>query len=103
MLRGETMKAQGFLNREQPISFLKTQTRGDWGSAWNDQSLGEIELMHGRVVQACAQFKESLVMLDRLGDKMGVSWCLCGLAGASCPDEYSERSAQAVGRRRVIA
>jgi tetratricopeptide (TPR) repeat protein len=101
MLRGDVLKAEALL-KESTDLFSQSLPQGEWGSAWNAQSQGEIELTQGRAKQAGDYFMRSLAMLDRMGDKMGISWCLCGLAGAAALNEEPERGAKLWGAGEAL-
>jgi predicted ATPase len=87
---------------ESNILFSRSQYQGDWGIAWNGQSLGEVGLMRGDADQASTNFKQSIVICDRINDPMVMSWSLCGLAGAAALDEELERGAQLWGAGEAL-
>jgi hypothetical protein len=101
MLRDDAVNAAALL-KESTQLFSQNLSQGEWGSAWNAQSLGEIELMQDRADEAGAHFTSSLVMLDRMGDKMGISWCLCGLAGAYALGKKCEHGARLWGAGEAL-
>jgi predicted ATPase/transcriptional regulator with XRE-family HTH domain len=101
MLRGDVVMAEACL-KESTQLFSQSLSQGEWGSAWNAQSQGEIALMKDRADQAGAYFTRSLAMLDRMGDKMGMSWSLCGLAGACALNKEAKRGAQLWGAGEAL-
>jgi predicted ATPase/transcriptional regulator with XRE-family HTH domain len=101
MLRRDASKAEALL-KESNLLFSQSLSQGEWGSAWNAQSLGEIALMQDNADQAGAHFTSSLLVLDRMGDKMGISWCLCGLAGACALSRKSEHGARLWGAGEAL-
>jgi predicted ATPase len=101
LLRKEIKQAEDLLI-ESNILFSRSQYQGDWGIAWNGQSLGEVALMRGDADQASTNFKQSIVICDRINDPMVMSWSLCGLAGAAALDEELERGAQLWGAGEAL-
>jgi tetratricopeptide (TPR) repeat protein len=101
LLRAEIKQACDMLKESNHL-FSQSRYQGDWGIAWNDQSLGEAGLMRGDADQANANFKESIALCDRINEPMVMSWSLCGLAGACALDEEPERGAQLWGAGEAL-
>lgn len=53
------------------------------GVAWAHHGLGETALALGDLVAALGHLRHALVIFRDLGDRMGVSWCLAGLAAVA--------------------
>jgi hypothetical protein len=101
LLRAEIKQAQDLLVESNHL-FSRSQYQGDWGIAWNDQSLGEASLMRGDADQANVNFKASIAICDRINDPMVMSWSLCGLAGACVLDKAPEHGAKLWGASEAL-
>jgi hypothetical protein len=101
LLRTEIKQAEDLLIESNRL-FSRSQFQGNWGIAWNGQSLGEVGLIRGDADQASANFKESIAICDRINDPMVMSWSLCGLAGAYVLDEEPERGARLWGAGEAL-
>jgi predicted ATPase/DNA-binding XRE family transcriptional regulator/tetratricopeptide (TPR) repeat protein len=101
MLAGDLDKAESLLRESNGI-FSQGQYQGEWGMTWNSESAGEISLMRGDVAQAKTCFEASLALFERVGDRMGMSWSLCGLAGACALNKEAKRGAQLWGAGEAL-
>jgi predicted ATPase/DNA-binding XRE family transcriptional regulator len=101
LLRAEIKQAEDLLI-ESNLLFSRSQFQGDWGIAWNAQSLGEVGLIRGDADQASTNFKASIAICDRINDPMVMSWSLCGLAGAHALNEEPEFAARLWGEGEAL-
>ena len=69
---------------------------------WAHQGLGETALAQGEAALAATHLAEALGLFHDLGDRMGVSWCLAGLAGVAALDEEPERAAWLWGAAEAL-
>lgn len=67
------------------------------GPAHAHESLGEIALSQNDAARAKAHLSESLALFQKLGDRIGVAWCLAAFAGAAALDEEPERGSRLWG------
>jgi predicted ATPase/class 3 adenylate cyclase len=72
------------------------------GTAWARQSLGEIALAQHDTAGALIQFAESLKLFQELGNKIGVAWCLAGIAGVASATGQPQRAARLWGAAQAI-
>ncbi len=101
MLRNDVAPAEAWLAESNQL-FSRAQYQADWGMAWNAQSLGEIELAEAHAAPSRACFKESLALFDQVGDRIGVSWSLSGLAGACALNNDAARGATLWGAGEAL-
>lgn len=101
MLRGDDAAAVSLLTASMQW-FAGDDYQGEWGIAWNKQSLGELALSRGDAAGALAWFTDSMKCFDDRGDRMGVSWCLCGLAGASVLNNDAAHGARLWGAGEAL-
>ena len=59
-------------------------------------------MAQGDAAQADSNFKLSLKKFDDAGDKMGISWCLCGLAGACALSKNAGQGARLWGAGEAL-
>lgn len=78
------------------------QCKMEGGFAQGNQSLGEIALAMGDATLATTHLINSLLISQKMGDRMGVAWCLAGLAGVSVLDEEPERAARLWGAAETL-
>jgi len=95
---GHVAQIQGDYERATQLHIeslpLFRETGPQWvGIPWAHQGLGETRLAQGNTTLAATHLAEALGLFHDLGDRMGVSWCLAGLAGVAAVDEEPERAA----------
>jgi predicted ATPase len=101
ILRGEMQQAEALLGESSHL-FSKAHLQEDWGIAWNEQSLSEIGLAAGNAAQGDVCSRKSLMLFDKVGDRMGMSWSLCGLAGARSLANDAKLGAQLWGAGEAL-
>ncbi len=68
-----------------------------FGVSESQQSLGECALGQDDAALAARRFVEALALFKRYGYRVGVAWCLAGLAGTAALDGQSQRAARLWG------
>lgn len=72
------------------------------GAVWALESLGELALAQGELLEARAYFAEGLRLARELGFRHGVAWCLASLGSALVIDGQAERGAQLWGAAEAL-
>lgn len=72
------------------------------GIAWAHQGLGESALAIGDLSSAPDHLRRSLVIFRDLGDRMGISWCLAGLAAVASQQGDHNRAATLWGASETL-
>jgi tetratricopeptide (TPR) repeat protein len=66
------------------------------------QALGETTLAQGNAALAANHLAEALELFRDMGDRMGISWCIAGLAGVAAVNEEPERAAWLWGAAEAL-
>ena len=66
------------------------------------QALGETTLAQGNAALAADHLAEALELFRDMGDRMGISWCIAGLAGVAAVNEEPERAAWLWGAAEAL-
>lgn len=96
-LQGDFARARSSIEKSFEAFARNDRFTRNSGFSWNHQSLGEIALAERDTCEANRRIRESLKLLDEIGDKMCIAWCLATVAGTSALDEDPERGARLWG------
>jgi hypothetical protein len=77
---------------KQATAFFEEQ-RNTPGLAWSLTNHGLVELKHGDVEWAAQLFKAGLIRFQELGHKLGIAYCLKGVAGVLAQQPACSRRA----------
>jgi tetratricopeptide (TPR) repeat protein len=99
-LQGEYERATRL--HQESLPFFREVGPGWIGIPWAHQGLGETALAQGDSTLAATHLVEALGLFHDLGDRVGVSWCLAGIAGVAALDEEPERAAWLWGAAEAL-
>jgi predicted ATPase/transcriptional regulator with XRE-family HTH domain len=99
-LQGEYEQARRL--HEASLQQFEVIGRQDYSVMEAHQSLGETALAQGDAVRAAKHFGEGLLIACDLSIRVGMAWCLAGLAGAAALDEEPERAARLWGAAEAL-
>jgi tetratricopeptide (TPR) repeat protein len=90
-LRGEYEHAARL--HEESLPLFRQLGARNFGIAWAYQSLGETALAQSNAALATTHYMKALPLFNEVGDRMGMAWCLAGLAGVAAVNGNPERAA----------
>jgi predicted ATPase len=96
-LQGDFALARSLIDKSFDAFARNDRFTRNIGFVWNYQCLGEIALAERDTGEANRRMHESLKLLDEIGDRMCIAWCLAALTGAAALDEEPERGAKLWG------